>query len=139
MARKAFLWSVAGIVLLFTATLAAHHSVSAEFDANKPVTFTGTVTMVQWMNPHIYTHVETKDAGGKTVVYKIEGGNPNSLFRQGWRRDSVKKGDVVTVSGVRAKIPSSLNIGMATITTTDGKKIYGTGAGGGPNPDRVQK
>ena len=139
MARRASIAVISAFVLAVSMPLAAHHSISAEFDQSKPVTFTGVIKQVDWMNPHIYTHVETKDAGGKTVVYKIEGGNPNSLFRQGWRRDSVKKGDVVTVSGVRAKIPSSLNIGMATITTTDGKKIYGTGAGGGPNPDRVQK
>jgi len=136
MARKASLWFGAGTVLLFTAGLAAHHSVSAEFDPNRPITFKGTVTKIEWMNPHVYTHVETTEADGKTVVYKVEGGNPNSLFRQGWRRDTLKKGDVVTVSGIRAKIPTSTNIGNGTITTSDGKRIYGTGAGGGVNPDR---
>jgi hypothetical protein len=63
----------------------------------------------------------------KTVVFKVEGGPPNSLYRQGWRKDTVKAGDTVSVSGVRAKIPTSMNIGVATITTADGKRIYGSG------------
>jgi hypothetical protein len=132
MVRKASWLFVVGAVLLFSGKLVAHHSVSAEFDANKPITFTGKVTKVEWMNPHIYTHVEAKDPDtGKVTVFKVEGGPPNSLFRQGWRRDTVKAGDTVTVSGIRAKIATSTNIGVATITTADGKRIYGTGGGGG--------
>jgi DNA/RNA endonuclease YhcR with UshA esterase domain len=111
----------------------AHHSIAAEFDTSKPITFTGKVIKVEWMNPHIYTNIEAKDPDGKLVVYRVEGGPPNSLFRQGWRRDTVKPGDTVTVSGIRAKLPSSMNIGVATLTTSDGKVLYGsqgrTGAG----------
>jgi len=106
----------------------AHHSVAAEFDQSKPVTFTGTIQKVAWMNPHIYTHIEVKAADGKTIVYRVEGGPPNTLFRQGWRKDTLKHGDAVTVSGVRAKNPESMNVGMATITTVDGKKVF-TGTG----------
>ena len=132
MVRKASLWCVAGAILMFTVPLAAHHSVSAEFDSNKPITFTGKVVKVEWMNPHIYTHVEAKDPEtGKMTVFKVEGGPPNSLFRQGWRKDTVKTGDTVSVSGVRAKIATSTNIGLATITTADGKRLFGSqGAGG---------
>ena len=83
--------------------LLSHHAVSAEFDRNKPITFTGTVKKVDWMNPHIYTHIEAKDANGKTVVYQVEGGAPNSLFRNGWRAGTLKIGETVTVSGSRAK------------------------------------
>ena len=130
MVRKAVLGCVA--VLFFAVPLGAHHSVSAEFDSNKPITFTGKVVKVEWMNPHIYTHVEAKDPEtGKLTVFKVEGGPPNSLFRQGWRKDTVKTGDTVSVSGVRAKIATSTNIGLATITTSDGKRLFGSqGAGG---------
>jgi hypothetical protein len=107
----------------------AHHSTAAEFDQSRPVTFTGTVQKVMWMNPHIYTHIEVKQPGGSTFMYHVEGGPPNSLFRQGWRKDSLKVGDVVTVSGWRAKNQESPNVGQATITTALGKKIY---SGDGP-------
>jgi len=106
----------------------AHHSTAAEFDQTKPVTFTGTVQKVMWMNPHIYTHIEVKQ-GGSSTVYHVEGGPPNSLFRNGWRKDSLKVGDVVTVSGWKAKNPESPNVGQATITAKDGHKIF---SGDGP-------
>jgi hypothetical protein len=129
------------ITLLAAAALAvscnafAHHSTAAEFDNSKPITFTGVVKKVQWMNPHIYTLVETKGADGKPVVYRIEGGPPNALFRLGWRMDSLHIGDTVTVSGLRAKNDASLNIGQAKITTADGKKIFeGNAPGHEPAP-----
>ena len=106
----------------------AHHAVSAEFDRNKPVTFTGTVKKVEWMNPHIYTHIEAKDASGKTVVYEVEGGAPNALFRQGWRATTLKAGEVVNVTGSRAKSEASFRVGNATITKTDGTKVFGGAA-----------
>jgi len=115
---------LAAVALAVSCNAFAHHSTAAEFDNSKPITFTGVVKKVQWMNPHIYTLVETKGADGKPVVYRIEGGPPNALFRLGWRMDSLHIGDTVTVSGLRAKNDASLNIGQAKITTADGKKIF---------------
>jgi hypothetical protein len=130
MVRIASILLLAGAVSLTTGTLHAHHSISAEFDESKPITFTGVVKQVDWRNPHIYTHVEVKNPDGALVVYKVEGGSPNSLFRQGWRKDSIKVGDTVTVSGVRAKIPSSMNVGVATITLPDGSRVFAQGGRG---------
>src|SRR6476659_315711 len=100
MARRGLTMCVAGTALLaVTASAAAHHAVAAEFDSNKPIKFTGTIKAVEWMNPHIYTQVQVKEPDGKIVVYRVEGGAPNSLFRLGWRKDSLKIGEVVTVNG----------------------------------------
>lgn len=130
MIRKASVVSLASAFLLMMgAPVLAHHSVSAEFDQSKPIKFTGTVKQVEWTNPHIYTHVEVKEPDGKVIEYRVEGGPPNALFRAGWRKDTLKVGDVVTVSGVRAKNPTSMNVGTATITTADGKSIFANGGG----------
>ena len=78
-------------VLVSAAPIVAHHSVSAEFDTTKTVTFTGKVTEVNWGNPHIYTSVEATDPDtGKVAIFKVEGGAPNALFRNGWRKDTLK-------------------------------------------------
>jgi hypothetical protein len=131
MTRTLSVFSFLAALMIAAAPVVAHHSVSAEFDLNKPIKFTGTVKKVDWMNPHIYTHVEVKEADGKTIVYKVEGGPPNSLFRQGWRKDTLKIGETVSVAGVRAKNVESMNVGQASITTADGRRIYGGGGGGG--------
>jgi hypothetical protein len=107
----------------------AHHSTAAEFDQNKPISFTGMVNKVVWLNPHIYTHVTVKQANGADVTYRVEGGPPNSLFRNGWRKDSLRPGDTVTVSGWMAKDPDSQNVGQATITSAEGRRIF---SGNGP-------
>ncbi len=125
MTRQALRIALAvGLAAVLSMPLAAHHSVSAEYDNSKPITFTGKVTKVEWMNPHIYTNVEAKDETGKMVIFRIEGGAPNSLYRQGWRPDSLKAGDSVTVSGWRSKNPASTNVGLATIKNADGKVIF---------------
>ena len=119
----------------FAMPSSAHHSTAAEFDQNKPITFIGTVEKVMWMNPHIYTHIAVKPPDGPAVTYRVEGGSPNTLFRQGWRKDSLKAGESVTVNGWRAKNPESLNIGQATITTAAGRKVF---SGQGPASEGAQ-
>ena len=82
----------------------AHHSFAAQYDANKPITLTGKVTKVEWMNPHVYFYVDVKDDKGAVTSWACEmGGGPNSLIRQGWTKDSLKVDDTVTVEGFLAK------------------------------------
>ena len=75
----------------------AHHSFAAEYDSKKPIKIIGTVTKMEWLNPHIYYYVDVKDANGKVTNYAVEGGTPNGLRRQGWGKDSLKVGETVTV------------------------------------------
>jgi len=117
-------------LLVASLTAVAHHSVSAEFDTNKKVTFTGVVKKVDWMNPHIYTHVEVKQPDGKVIVYRVEGGPPNSLFRQGIRPEQLPAGTIVTCTNCsRSKSETSMNVN-GRMTLQDGKPALG--APGGP-------
>jgi hypothetical protein len=121
---------VAAGLLLGAVTSLAHHSVSAEFDPNKPIEFTGTVKVVEWVNPHLYTQVEVKQPDGKVTVYRVEGGAPNGLYRNGWRKDSLKPGTVIAFKGTRAKNPESMNVN-GRMTMPDGKVAWQ-----GDGPDR---
>lgn len=126
MKRNSVIALVLGMgLLLASITAVAHHSVAAEFDTNKRITFTGTVKKIDWMNPHIYTHVEVKEASGKTVVYRVEGGAPNALFRQGIRQEQLPIGTVVTCTNCsRSKSPDSMNVN-GRMTLQDGRPALG--------------
>ena len=106
----------------------AHHGFSVEFDKDNPLTLTGTVTKMEFMNPHIYFYVDVKGKDGKVVNWAFEGGPPNVIYRQGWRKDTLKPGDVVTVKGFRAKDGTHL-AACSTVKLPDGREIA-AGSGG---------
>lgn len=118
----------ATLVVAAAVPMLAHHSISAEFDTTKPVTVTGTVTKLDWMNPHIWVYVSVKDAAGKITKWQFEGGPPNSLRRNGWTKDALKEGDVVTVEGIRAKDPVNAEgayVGNArNVTLPGGRRVF---------------
>lgn len=120
---RRLLMPVAALGLLtLTGPVAAHHSFAAQYDRTKPVTLKGTVTKLEWMNPHIYFYLDVTDASGQVVHWAIEGGAPNQLYRQGWRKDSLKPGDLVTVDGFLARDGSKL-ANMSTVTMPDGRRV----------------
>ena len=129
-----FLAVLVGITFAVTAALPllAHHSFAAEFDANQPITLKGVVTNVEWMNPHIYFYLDVKDDSGKVVNWAAEGAPPNALYRNGWRKDSLKVGDAITVNAYRAKDGSS-TVNVRVVILPDGTSFYaGTADDGGP-------
>jgi len=115
---------VAGLgLLLCTMPMLAHHSFAAEYDSAKPITLTGTVTKVEWMNPHARFYIDVKDEKGEMNNWELELGSPNGLMRQGWTRNSLKKGDQVTISGSLAKDGSKL-ANARTVKLADGRQVF---------------
>jgi len=133
----AVLVAVCGL-LAASVPLLAHHSFAAEYDSNQPITLKGTVKELKWQNPHAYVFVDVKDESGKTVTWALETLSPNALARQGWNRDSLKKGDPVTVEAYKAKDPRPLADGSLhgngrSFTLADGKRVFsGASDDGGP-------
>src|ERR1041385_6415799 len=115
---------VAGLgLLLCTVPMLAHPSFAAEYDSAKPITLKGTVTKVEWMNPHARFYIDVKDDGGAVTNWEFELGSPNGLMRAGWTRNSLKQGDMVTVSGSLAKDGSHL-ANARNVTLADGRKVF---------------
>jgi Family of unknown function (DUF6152) len=127
-------YSLAGFLgLLLSAPAFAHHSFGAEYDDTKPITIMGVVTKVDWENPHIHFYLDVKDDTGNIVHWKFEGFPPNMLIRQGWRRETMKEGDTVTVYGWRARDGSNF-AHSREVTWADGsKKTSGPPASTGGN------
>lgn len=102
---------------------AAHHSFAAQYDRDKPITLKGTVTRLEWANPHVYFYMDVTDPGGATANWAVEGQAPSVLYRAGWRKDSTKYGDVVTVNGFLARDGSKL-VNMQSALLADGRNLF---------------
>jgi hypothetical protein len=113
---------VAAAFLLAGGATYAHHSFAAEFDATKPVTLKGNVTKVDWVNPHVWIYINVKDETGKVTNWGAEMGPPHGLQRRGWRRDTLKLGEEITIKGSLARDGSKrMNAGQVTMTSTGGR------------------
>jgi hypothetical protein len=132
--RKISVFLAAFGLLLAAVPVIAHHSFAAEFDANKPVKLTGTVTKVEWQNPHIWFYIDSKDdKTGKVENWGWEMGSPNGLMRNGWTRNTLKIGDVVQVEGSRTKDGSLNANARSVILVATGQKLF-AGSSQGTNP-----
>jgi hypothetical protein len=109
----------------------AHHSFQAVYDMNAPITVEGTVTKLEWMNPHIYYYLDVAQADGSIINYRIEGGTPNTLYRRGWRKDDMKTGDAIKVEGFMARDGTN-NLAGRRVTLADGRRVFSGSTDGGP-------
>jgi uncharacterized protein DUF6152 len=117
-------------IVLAAAPLLAHHAFAAEFDVNAPVKVKGTVTKVDFVNPHAWIYIDVKDADGKVTNWHFELGAPNALVRLGWKKDAIPKGTEVEITGFRAK--SGENVGNGrSIILPDGKELFSGGSAPG--------
>jgi hypothetical protein len=135
--KRTILLGASSLLLAVLPSL-AHHSFAAEYDGTKPATIKGTVTQVEWINPHSWVHVDVADENGKVTSWSCETAPPNALYRQGWRRDSLKPGDMVVVDGFLAK-DGSHTMSTRSVLTPDGRKLFaGSPGDGGPQAQKPE-
>src|SRR5580658_1753906 len=133
--KAAFALLVAGVGLLAPVAALAHHSFAAEYDAKKPITLKGTVSKVEWTNPHARFYVDVKDESGNVTTWNLELASPNVLIRQGWTRHSLNVGDQITVEGAQAKDGSQM-ANARTVILADGKKVFAFSPSDAPPPSQ---
>lgn len=131
--KAAWITAAALGLVVGVAPAVAHHSFAAEYDTSKPVKVTGTVSKVEWMNPHARFYVDVKEADGKVSTWNFELGAIPVLLRQGWRKESLKSGDQVTVEGNRAK-DESHTAAARVVLLPDGRRVFGGSAADGSAP-----
>ena len=124
--------AAAAVSLMAALPVEAHHSFAAEFDGNRPVRLVGTITKIEWTNPHTYFYVDVTDSKGQVHNWACEAGNPGALTRRGWKKGDIRFGDKLIVDGYLAKDGSRL-IDARRVILPDGRTVYGGSAGdGGP-------
>jgi len=128
----AMIW-IAAALLFGVLPAFAHHAFSAVFDEKKPIKMTGTVTKVEWQNPHIWFYIDVKDNTGKVVNWGMEMANPNSLIRLGWSRNSLKVGDTVSVEGFGSKDGSNNGNAQVVILASTGQRLFAGSSAGPPS------
>ena len=134
--KTKLMMALAAGMLCASIPLAAHHSFAAEYDGNKPITLKGKVTKMDWVNPHSWLYIDVTDANGKVVNWSCETAPPNGLYRQGWRKDSLKAGDEVTIEGFLAK-DGTPTVNARSVTTAEGRRMFaGSSGDGGPQSTR---
>jgi hypothetical protein len=130
MPRSFYIGVVVGSLLLAAVPAIAHHAFAAEFDVDKPVSVKGTITKVEWVNPHAWLYVDVKGADGTVVNWHFELGPPNALIRLGWKKDSIPTGLEVEITGYRAKSGEPVANGRS-IKLPDGRELFSGGSGPG--------
>jgi hypothetical protein len=123
-------------LILAAMPAAAHHAFAAEFDTDRPVKVRGTITKIEWVNPHAWLYVDVKSADGKVVNWHFELGPPNALFRLGWKKDAIPAGTEVEITGFRAKSMEAVANGRSIILP-DGRELFSGGSG--PNSEGAGK
>ena len=131
--------ALASVALLCAvASVRAHHAFAAEFDAQKPIKLEGTVTKVEWINPHAWIHIDVKRPDGTVEQWMIEGGTPNAMFRRGFTKDSLKAGTQIVVDGYQAK-NGTLRANGRDLRLPDGRTLFVGSSGTGAPGDRPEK